>query len=111
MSAANQTIIADIQSLTGDELAEQYRRLADAYRTLKRSHEEELQASYELRRNYQTASESVAYMTAELESIDSVHKDELGEFDGLLYSDSISYLYRVLFSYQVGRKLSTLEDE
>ncbi|XP_021694237.1 protein Spindly [Aedes aegypti] len=79
MSAANQTIIADIQSLTGDELAEQYRRLADAYRTLKRSHEEELQASYELRRNYQTASESVAYMTAELESIDSVHKDELAK--------------------------------
>lgn len=79
MSAANQTIIADVQSLTGDELAEQYHRLADVYRTLKRSHEEELQTSYELRRNYQTASESVTYMSAELESIDSVHKGELGE--------------------------------
>ncbi|KXJ74844.1 protein Spindly [Aedes albopictus] len=79
MSAANQTIIADIQSLTGDELAEQYRRLADAYRTLKRAHEDELQASYELRRNYQTASESVTYMSAELESIDSVHKEELAK--------------------------------
>lgn len=79
MSAANQTIIADVESLTGDELAEQYRRLADAYRALKRSHEEELQTSHELKRNYQTASESVAYMSAELESIDSVHKEELGK--------------------------------
>ncbi|XP_055637925.1 protein Spindly [Toxorhynchites rutilus septentrionalis] len=77
--SANCTIIADVRSLSEEELAEQYRRLADMYRALKRSHEDELQASYELRRNYQTASESVTYMSAELESIDSVHKEELSK--------------------------------
>lgn len=75
--SANQTIIADVNSLTGDELAEQYRRLAETYKALKRTYEDELQISHELRRNYQTAQESVTYMTAELDSIDSVHKVEL----------------------------------
>lgn len=78
--SANQTIIADVNSLTVDELAEQYQRLAETYKTLKRTYEDELQTSYELRRNYQTAQESVTYMTAELDSIDTVHKVELGEF-------------------------------
>ncbi|XP_053698083.1 protein Spindly [Sabethes cyaneus] len=77
--SANDTIVKDITSLSKNTLIEQYQYLADNYKSLKRTHEEELQASYELRRNYQTASESVAYMTAELESIDSVHKAELAK--------------------------------
>ncbi|XP_055544144.1 protein Spindly [Wyeomyia smithii] len=75
--SANESIVKDISSLPENELIEQYKYLAENYRSLKRTHEEELQASHELRRNYQTATESAAYMTAELESIDSVHKAEL----------------------------------
>ncbi|KAL9694389.1 hypothetical protein quinque_013674 [Culex quinquefasciatus] len=89
--SANQTIIADVNSLTVDELAEQYQRLAETYKTLKRTYEDELQTSYELRRNYQTAQESVTYMTAELDSIDTVHKVEL-EKVGERYSQSLTAL-------------------
>lgn len=89
--SANQTIIADVNSLTGEELAEQYRRLAETYKALKRTYEDELQTSYELRRNYQTAQESVSYMTTELDSIDSVHKVELEKLKEK-YSHSLTAL-------------------
>ncbi|XP_058818625.1 protein Spindly isoform X2 [Topomyia yanbarensis] len=79
MMNGNETIIMDIASLSNDELAESYRTLSESYRALKRDHEAELQLSHELRRNYQTSSESIAYLTTELESIDAVHKAELAK--------------------------------
>ncbi|XP_058443733.1 protein Spindly [Malaya genurostris] len=77
MMSVNETIIKDVTSVSDEDLAKEYRLLADSYRALKCDYESELQINYDLRRNYQTASESSAYLTAELESIDSVHKAEL----------------------------------
>ncbi|XP_055606584.1 protein Spindly [Uranotaenia lowii] len=77
--SANQTIVADVSSLTYDDLTDQYRRLADSYRSLKRVHEEELQANHELRRNLQASTEAANYLTTDLEQIDTVHREELAK--------------------------------
>lgn len=73
----NYTIIANPQSLTQDELLDEFEGLSRTYRSLKETHENDLQKIYELKRNNQTLLATESYLSNELETINSATQKEI----------------------------------
>lgn len=73
----NYTIIANPQSLTQDELLDEFEGLSRTYKSLKETHENDLQKIYELKRNNQTLLATESYLSNELETINSVTQNEI----------------------------------
>lgn len=71
------SIISDPSSLTNEYLVEEYQKLTNLYKNMKKSCDEDQQTIYELKRSLKTAESGEAFLSSELESIQSVHDKEI----------------------------------
>lgn len=79
MSKKRDTIVAEVETLPQDDVVDLYQKLADSYTQKKTENEEFKQQIYQISQQSKILASSQIDLQQELESINSVHKEELDE--------------------------------